>query len=75
MLSKIRPAVAKSQDFKGEKSSKNVEFVDYAGKNNVMMTIENIKRGSPILREMAVKGEIKIIGAYYSLKTGEVIFL
>ncbi len=75
MLSKIRPAVAKSLDFKGEKSSKNAEFVDYVGKNNVMMTIENIKKGSPILREMAEKGEIKIIGAYYSLKTGEVIFL
>jgi carbonic anhydrase len=75
MLSKIQPAVAKSQDFKGEKSSKNGEFVNYVGKNNVMLTIENIKKKSPILKEMADKGEIKIIGAYYSLKTGEVIFL
>src|SRR5450432_2359765 len=75
MLSKILPAVAKSQDFKGEKSSKNSEFVNYVGKNNVILTIETIKKKSPILKEMADKGEIKIIGAYYSLKTGEVIFL
>jgi carbonic anhydrase len=75
MLSKIQPAVAKSQDFKGEKSSKNGEYVNYVGKNNVMLTIENIKKNSSILKEMADKGEIKIIGAYYSLKTGEVIFL
>ncbi len=75
MLLKIQPAVTKSQDFKGEKSSKNGEFVDYVGKNNVMLAIENIKKNSPILKEMADKGEIKIIGAYYNLKTGEVVFL
>ena len=38
-------------------------------------TIENIKAKSPILKEMADKGEIKIIGAYYDLHSGEVIFL
>ena len=75
MLSKIQPAVAKSQDFKGEKSSKNDEFVDYVGKNNVFIAIENIRKYSPILKEMADKGEIKIIGVYYNLRTGEVIFL
>jgi len=74
MLSKIQPAVAKSQDFKGEKSSKNDEFVDYVGKNNVFIAIENIRKYSPILKEMADKGEIKIVGGYYNLKTGEVIF-
>ena len=74
MLAKIQPAVAKSQDFKGEKSSKNGEFVDYVGKNNVFIAIENIRKYSPILKEMADKGEIKIVGAYYNLKTGEVIF-
>jgi hypothetical protein len=30
---------------------------------------------SPILKQMTDKGEIKIVGAYYNLKTGEVIFL
>ena len=75
MLSKIKPAVVRSQDFKGEKSSKNDAYVDYVAKNNILIAIETIKQKSPILKEMAEKGEIKIVGAYYSLKTGEVIFL
>lgn len=72
MISKINPAVAKSQDFAGEKSTKNDAFVDYVAKNNVINTIETIRAKSPILKEMEDKGEIKIIGAYYNLKNGEV---
>lgn len=75
MLAKIKPAVAKSQDFSGEKTAKNDDFVEYVAKNNVQLTIENIKSRSPILKEMADKGEIKIIGAYYDLHSGEVVFL
>ena len=75
MLTKIKPAVTKSADFKGEKSSGNEVYVDYVAKNNVLNTIETIKLKSPILKEMADKGEIKIVGAYYSLKTGELTFL
>ena len=75
MLSKIKPAVAKSQDFQGEKTSKNNAYVEYVAKNNIINTIETIKLKSPILKEMSDKGEIKIVGAYYNIKTGEVIFL
>ena len=75
MLAKIKPAIAKSQDFKGEKKSKNPEFVEYVAKNNVLQTIETIRAQSPILKEMEDKGEIKIIGGYYDLHTGEVFFL
>jgi len=75
MLAKIKPALVKSQDFTGEKTSKNDAFVEYVAKNNVINTIETIRSKSPILKEMEDKGEIKIVGAYYNLKTGEVIFL
>lgn len=75
MLAKIKPAIAKSQDFAGEKTSKNPDFVEYVAKNNVLQTIETIKEKSPILKEMLDKGEIKIIGGYYDLHSGEVIFL
>lgn len=75
MLAKIKPAIAKSQDYKGEKKSKNPEFVEYVAKNNVLQTIETIRAQSPILKEMEDKGEIKIIGGYYDLHTGEVVFL
>ncbi|KIO52980.1 carbonic anhydrase family protein [Flavobacterium hibernum] len=75
MLAKIKPAIAGSQDFAGDKTSKNDDFVDAVAKKNVLLTIQNIKDKSPILKEMAEKGEIKIVGAYYDLHSGEVIFL
>jgi carbonic anhydrase len=60
VLTKIAPAVAKSQDFNGEKTSKNDAFVEYVAKNNVKNTIATIGAKSPILKEMEDKGEIKI---------------
>ena len=75
MLAKIRPAVAQSQDFNGEKKTSDAGFVEYVAKNNVRNTIQAILKNSPILKEMADKGEIKVVGAYYDLKTGAVTFL
>ncbi len=71
MLSNIKPAVAMSQDFEGEKSSKNDVFVKAVNKNNVRNTLAQIRSKSEILREMENKGELKIVGAYYSLLTGK----
>jgi carbonic anhydrase len=75
MLTNIKPAVLKSGDFKGAKSSKDADYVDYVMKNNVINTIAVIRAKSPILKEMEAKGEIKIVGAFYNLNTGEVKFL
>ncbi len=75
MLSKITPAVAGGKDFEGEKTSKNEAFVEWVAKRNVNDAIANIRAKSPILKEMEDKGEIKIVGAYYDLHTGEVMFL
>lgn len=59
----------------GEKTLKNAPFVEEVSKRNILNTIEVIKKQSPILQEMMDKGNLKIIGGYYSLKTGEVNFL
>ncbi len=75
LLNKIKPAVMKSQNYAGEKTSKNEEFTDLVGRNNVLYSIEQIKSKSPILKDMIDKGEIKIVGAYYNMKTGEVTFI
>lgn len=75
LLNKIKPAVVKSQNYTGEKTSKNEEFTDLVGRNNVLNSIELIKSKSPILKQMLEKGEIKIAGAYYDMKTGEVTFI
>lgn len=70
MLAKIKPAVAMSQDFAGEKNSKNDEFVKHVCENNVRLALKNIREKSPILKEMEDKGEIKIVGAFYRLTDG-----
>ena len=75
MLANIQPAVAMSQDFAGNKSSDNAEFVTYVAKNNVLNTIKTIRAQSPILKEMEDAGSIKIAGGYYDINTGEVTFL
>ncbi|MCG8384769.1 MAG: carbonic anhydrase [Cytophagales bacterium] len=74
MLTKIEPAVEQSQDFLGEKTSKNMEFVSYVAKNNVRNTIKVIKEQSEVLKEMEEKGEIKIVGAVYNMDSGKVTF-
>jgi len=75
MLANIRPAVARSANFSGDKTSANPAYVAQVAQNNVLHTIDEIRTNSPILKEMEDKGEIKIIGAYYNLQTGEVSFL
>lgn len=75
MLSKIKPAVAISQDFSGKKSSKNDEFVKYVSENNVKYTLQQIRERSPILKEMEDKGEIKIVGVFYRLTDGTLNFI
>lgn len=75
MLEKIKPAVEKSQDFNGEKTSKNDEFVKHVCVNNVQHAIQQIRERSAILKEMEANGEIKIVGAYYNLADGSLEFL
>jgi len=75
MLAKIKPAIALSKNFVGKKNAKNEKYTDVVGKNNVLNTIQNIRLRSPILKEMEDRGEIKMVGAYYDIKTGQVIFL
>lgn len=74
MLTKIKPAVAATTT-SGERSSKNSEFVHDVCVNNVTNTIQEIRKQSPILREMEENGEIKIVGAVYDMDNGRVDFL
>ena len=75
LLAKIKPAVTMSNNFEGEKTSKNEDYVKLVAQNNVKNTINNLRLKSPILKEMEEKGEIKIVGAFYTLTKGELIFL
>jgi carbonic anhydrase len=75
LLDKIAPAVQScSHHYQGDKTSKNPAYVDLVIQENVKMSVDNIRRRSPILAEMEEKGEIKIVGAYYDMDNGEVTF-
>lgn len=75
MLENVKPAVFMSRGFQGEKSSANESFVKLVAQNNVRNAISLIREKSEILREMEAKGEIKIAGAFYTLRTGELEFI
>jgi carbonic anhydrase len=75
MLENIKPAVEMSQNFAGEKTSANDAFTELVTKNNILLAVENVRKGSAILKAMEDNGEIKIVGAFYKLKSGEVTLL
>ncbi len=76
MLAKIKPAVEGVSEPRDEsrRNSKNLEFVDAVAEKNVALTIDNIRKLSPILKEMEDNNEIDIVGAMYDINTGAVDF-
>ncbi|PVD52516.1 carbonic anhydrase [Terrimonas sp.] len=75
LLSKIKPAIDSLKEFSGEKSYNNLAYMEAVTHANIHLTIDNIRRGSAILKEMEQNGEIKIVGAEYHMETGKVDFL
>lgn len=71
LLQKIKPAVDIIRTEKEEMTDKAIEKVSV---KNVQLSIDRIRNESPILSEMEQKGEIEIVGAVYSVLSGEVEF-
>jgi carbonic anhydrase len=74
MLSNLMPAVEAVPAPAEGRSSQNAEFVQQVADKNVELTIEAIKKQSPVLNEMLESGEIAIVGAMYDVETGVVNF-
>jgi carbonic anhydrase len=76
LIKKIEPAVeaVKEPQDAALRNSSNLEFVNNVAAKNVQMSIENIRRDSPILAEMETNDEISIVGAMYDVATGRVSF-
>ena len=76
LLSKIKPAVEAVTEPSDEslRNSKNIDFVNDVAKKNVFLTMDNIRKQSPVLQDMEDAGEIKIVGAMYDIKDGVVHF-
>ncbi len=75
MLDKIMPAVNNTTTGEGEeRNSSNKDFVNRVSKENVMLTVDNVRTMSPVLKEMEDAGEISIVGAMYHIDSGKVEF-
>jgi carbonic anhydrase len=74
-LANIKPAVAAVTGYESNRTSANNAFVKAVTDKNVVLTVERIRERSPILREMASKGQIGLTGAIYDVHTGKVTFM
>ncbi len=74
-LSNIKSAVAAVPGFESDRSSKNDKFVQAVADKNVVLTVERIRRRSPILYGMINSGQIGLVGAMYDVHTGKVTFM
>jgi len=72
MLAKIPPAIEKGRPYNGKKGSDNPASVAHVCRENMRLAVETIRERSEILRAMEADGSIKIVGAYYDLRSSEV---
>jgi carbonic anhydrase len=74
LLNKIQPAIDSETTFTLNRNGTNLEFVNKVSEQNVILTIERIKRESPLIAELEAAGKIKIVGGLYDVETGIVNF-
>ena len=73
LLNKIKPSVDAIK-YDGERSSKNMEFVEKVAEENVHRMTDYVRERSEILDEMINNGQVGIIGGMYNVETGIVDF-
>jgi carbonic anhydrase len=74
LLNKIQPAIEHETTTKENRNGSNSEFVKNVTALNVKLTIDRIRKESPVVVELEKEGKIKIIGAMYEVETGKVTF-
>ena len=75
LLNKIQPSVYVERTTRKDRNSKNAAFVERVSEIQVHRSVEAIVERSVPMRELIEQGELGLIGAMYSVETGEVHFL
>lgn len=75
LLNQIQPAVDSVEGHDGSRTSKNSAFVNEVITKNVLTTLADIRKRSPVLSDLEKAGKVKIVGGVYSLETGKVTFV
>lgn len=73
LLDEIKPAIEKTE-YSGDRKGSNYDFVDAVARKNVELTIDNIRKNSPVLKNLEDQKKIKIVGSMYHLAGGKVEF-
>jgi len=71
LLEKIQPCVEKVQSEKGDSLSYD-QLVEEVAHENVLLHMDEVLKQSSVLRKLYKEGKIGIVGAMYSVDTGEV---
>jgi carbonic anhydrase len=74
LLEKIQPSVDRIQERMGNNTPK-ADLVEAVAADNVLHQMAEVEERSSILRHLLKEGKIGIVGAMYSLETGEISIL
>lgn len=76
IVNRVRPAVAELVESAGPEASiePDSDLFNRAVRANIRAAAEQLRRGSAILESLLESGELLVVGAEYSLETGEVEF-
>ena len=74
LLRKVQPAIARETQTTTNRTGTNRTFVERVTALNVHHTIDRIRQESPIVAALEKEGKIRVVGAMYNVKTGQVTF-
>jgi carbonic anhydrase len=74
LLNKVQPAIFHERSVTENRTGSNPEFVNKVTELNVHLTIDRIRRESPVIAELEEQHKIKIIGGIYDVDNGKVTF-
>ena len=74
LLNKIQPAIFNEKQTTENRTGSNMTFVNNVTELNVRLTIDRIRRESPIIAELENSGSIQIVGGIYNVENGKVTF-
>jgi carbonic anhydrase len=74
LLNKVQPAIFAEKETRENRTGSNEKFVNNVTELNVKLTIDRIRRESPIITSLEQEGKIKIVGGIYNVQSGKVTF-
>jgi carbonic anhydrase len=75
IVNRVRPSVEALLSERGHDDQQDTaEFVRKAVRLNVRASVQQLQHGSEILEQLIARRELSVVGAEYSLETGEVDF-